>query len=234
MCLPPQAELRVPRDKQGPRGCLRLYIKTGDTINDFEQVSTDKEIRQEEKLGNKCKKAVLDERLRFVAGASGLEKHELIDMAEFKEKALLDIDGSSLQGDGLLGPDIADMMHDATRRRRKAKDDDIDGKASSDEDAASSKGARREGPEPSPCKGGWLDETKINKHEREFGRSVQAVESLIKGTQESIQLTLAEFRSTGDDAKDFLLGGVGGYSGPQGVVSSRIAPACGRVALALR
>lgn len=187
-----------------------MFIKTVDRIKDFQEFSADKGLRQEEKLNKNATAAQMQERMKYVTGGTGLETHQLLDYDEFAGKARAGFVASGSQatclGDGLLGPEVRDLLQDErTKRRRTAKDGD-ESEGDEDEDDDNGDGGanarpKREMPTPSPGKGEWLDETKINKAEREFLRSVVALEHSLKQTQSAVEQALAEFRASPEDAK---------------------------------
>eukprot|EP00971_Amphidinium_carterae_P331370 6464881-Amphidinium_carterae.2 len=59
----------VPRDQKGPRGVMRLWIKTRDVINRYASTSEDRVLQKAERLGKNPKEATLQARQKMVMGA---------------------------------------------------------------------------------------------------------------------------------------------------------------------
>ena len=112
----------VARDNKGPRNYLRLFVKVRDKVIDFEEMARQKSLDKEEKLGKNVSEAVLDNRMKFVYGQRGTEQHELGDFASMKRKAANAFaSGGVLAEEGLLAPDIEDLIEDVeakVKRRR--------------------------------------------------------------------------------------------------------------------
>lgn len=116
-----------PRDRDGPRNYLRLLIKVKDQVKNFQEAARQKELTKEEKLGKNASQATLDTRLGFVYGQHGLETHEVGDGQSMKRKAtqqlVLGKDGGDdiavLSSDGLLAPDVTDLLGNVTEKLRR-------------------------------------------------------------------------------------------------------------------
>ena len=115
----------VARDNKGPRNYLRLFVKVRDKVIDFEEMAKQKSLDKEEKLGKNVNEAVPDNRMKFVYGQHGTEQHELGDFASMKRKAANAFaSGGVLAEEGLLAPDIEDLIEDveAKIKRRRLGD----------------------------------------------------------------------------------------------------------------
>ena len=114
-----------PRDQLGPRNYLRLWVKTRDKISYFDEVSKDKELVKEERLGKAPSKAAIDNRLKLMAGDKGLESHELSDFGALTEKAVASIAAShgagesAMSGDGILGPDVEALLEGVNAKMKR-------------------------------------------------------------------------------------------------------------------
>ena len=117
-----------PRDQLGPRNYVRLWVKTRDKISYFDEVSKDKELVKEERLGKAPSRAAIDSRLKLMAGDQGLESHELSDFSALTEKAVASMAASqgagesAMSGEGILGPDVEALLEgvNAKMKRRTA------------------------------------------------------------------------------------------------------------------
>ena len=113
-----------PKDSKGPRGYTRLWIKTADKLSWYDDISKDKELSKEEKLGKNAKESVLAARMQMLTGDKGLEKHEL-DFQNVQDKAASAMAGSAggkdscFAGDGLLGPDVEDILGQVRAKRKR-------------------------------------------------------------------------------------------------------------------
>eukprot|EP00969_Alexandrium_andersonii_P163378 7221656-Alexandrium_andersonii.AAC.1 len=76
-----------PRDLDGPRGHLRLYVRTTTKITDFEEVSKEKTLTQEQRMNNKSTEAQLSDKLKQVFSSDGMESHDLSSFAALQAGA---------------------------------------------------------------------------------------------------------------------------------------------------
>lgn len=112
----------VARDNKGPRNYLRLFVKVRDKVTEFEEMAKQKSLDKEEKLGKNASEAVLDNRMKFVYGQHGTEQHELGDFASMKRKAANAFAGGGVLGEeGLLAPDIEDLMEDVEAKIKRTR-----------------------------------------------------------------------------------------------------------------
>ena len=118
---------KVPRDDKGPRGFIRLWVKTRDQISYFDELSKQKSLNAEEKLGKNPGEAALNARRNFLTGSAGFEKHEnaLGNFDAVKDKAAHamcsrnDASESAFDGEGVLGADVENLLENAQAKMRK-------------------------------------------------------------------------------------------------------------------
>ena len=200
----------VSRDNNGPRGYLRLYVKTGDKVIKFQEVGEQKELVQEEKLGKKPSEATLDNRMKFLAGSHGLEEHKLGDIQRLKQKGLQSFGSSqSLQGEGLMGPsvDALQAQVQAKMKRRKAEESEESRSQSADEGNEERQSDSKEKDSestPEKSKGGWFDAAaKTRKAERTYSQRIAALKLDLAKLDERMSETVADFQAKPDEAARF-------------------------------
>lgn len=200
----------VARDNNGPRGYLRLYVKTGDRVVKFQEVGEQKELTQEEKLGKKPSEATLDNRMKFLAGSHGLEEHKLGDIQSLKQKGLQSFGSSqSLQGEGLMGPslDALQAQVQAKMKRRNAEENEESSSQSADEGNEERQSDSKEKDSestPEKSKGGWFDAAaKTRKAERTYSQKIAALKVDLAKLDERMSEVVADFQAKPDEAVRF-------------------------------
>ena len=111
-----------PRDKLGPRGWVRLWVKTSDKLTKFDEVDKSKEFSKQEQLGKKPTDAAIANRLKFLAGAD-MDEHNIKDGDLMLDKAAHDMlaaesgsKDSIFREGGLLAPDVEGMVAKTKKR----------------------------------------------------------------------------------------------------------------------
>ena len=113
-----EADKDHPRDKDGPRNYLRLYVKVRDVVSKYQDISKKKEVEREERLGKNPSAATLESRMKLLTGDVGMECHDFGSIEKLQEKAAQAC-GSGLTGEGLLAPDVTEMLEEVKAKHRK-------------------------------------------------------------------------------------------------------------------
>ncbi|CAK9041292.1 unnamed protein product [Durusdinium trenchii] len=205
-----------PRDTAGPRGYIRLYVRTADKIIGFEEVSKEKEFTKEEKLGKNASKEVIESRLGFVMGDQGLHAHEVCDFEDMRHKAQTAFasshdqrsDNSAVANpflDGILAPDVDDLLQAVEKKKRKSGAKAEEKNESSDasgEEEEENDDENKKDPKDDP-KRSWFDqETQTIKAERAFKLQMEKVRAEMVKVSESMSDTLTKFRSQKSESQD--------------------------------
>ena len=198
----------VARDNAGPRGYLRLYVKTGDKVIKFQEVGEQKELTQEEKLGKKASAATLENRMKFIGGSHGLEEHKLGDIQALKQKGLQSFGSSqSLQGEGLMGPSLDALQTQVqAKMKRKAQENENDESSSTSTDEGNEENGKEKDSESTPekPKGGWFDAAaKTRKAERTFSQKVATLKGDLAKLDARMSEVVSDFQSKPDEAAQF-------------------------------
>ena len=116
-----------PRDREGPRNSLRLCVKTKDKIVQYNDVSREKELAKTANLGKKPTEGVIDASLKMLTGDKGMEDHDLTDFDAIMGKAKTSFagsaHGSALGGEGLLAPDVEELLQGVKAKLAKKRTD---------------------------------------------------------------------------------------------------------------
>ena len=189
-----------PRDHDGPRSYLRLWVATKTKISKYEDVSKSRSLQQEEMLGKDPKKAKIEDRMKQVMGNFGPNANDPCDFDELQERAKKAFasgpQGSSSFADGgLLGPtDIGQLRRDvrAKQKRPLRAQDSAEGNEAEEPGDDDGEGGDDE-PKVSPQKE-WLDETKIRKAQRAYMITVTNLETSMIQQLQQMEAIMAEFR----------------------------------------
>lgn len=208
-----------PRDENGPRGFLRLYVHTKDKLIGFAEVAKQKEYTKEEKLGKNASKEQIEARLRFVVGGQGLEKHEACDFEELRRKAkqsfARDSDQQSVLAEGILAPEVNEMIDSVKSKGKRtsgAKPPNDGGEGEEEEDESQEGGEEekdQEHQDSTKPKKGWFDqESQTNKAERTFKQQCQSLRGEMQKTQKEVMDTLSDFKADKAKSQDFVRAGL--------------------------
>ncbi|CAE7825398.1 SHE10 [Symbiodinium sp. CCMP2456] len=195
-----------PRDREGPRNYLRLFVKTKDKIIQYNDISREKELAKGANLGKKPSQSVVDASMKMLAGDQGMEEHDLADFSAVLSKAKTSFAGngqsSALAGDGLLGPDVEELLQGVkAKMAKKRTSDDMDDDTS--EEAGSEKAKKGTGGNPSPNKSEkWFDaESRTRKAERMWEQQMTNLRREMDKVSGDMTAVLTEFRGSSDASK---------------------------------
>ena len=187
------ADPKWPHDEDGPRGFVRLFVKTRTVVSQFQEVSKDKVLRREEKLGKKATAEDLLNRLRLVVGDEGMDQHEVGNWNRLMEDTHRSFSsgGNALGDSTIMAPDIEDLLNGVQSKKRKvsnkqdeAGDDNSDEPSAEDDSeaatpAAKSKGGQQKPPgEPADTPTKALAEEKVLKAEQYYMRGSKLLRTL--------------------------------------------------------
>ena len=206
-----EAEEWRPRDNCGPKGFLRLYVRTKDVVESYSETSMKKKLIQQENL-KKPTAEQLETRRQLVFSDTGLEEHGA-DFSDLSLQALSSAagkDGSSPSG--LLAPDVDDLIGAAqleSQKKRKAKGKGRGGKGGEAEDKSDAECESESEPQPEEKddaakakKGKWYDaDTKNLKAERDFKRQADSLRESMETVNQQMTAAVTEFRASAADAK---------------------------------
>ena len=199
-----------PHDEAGPRGYLRLYIKTKTLVKAFEETSQDKSFRKEDRLGKKASEEQIRQRMRSVLDSScdgQMADSEVGSFSDVMQRAhrafgAAGHDTGAAFDSGIAGDiDVSELLT-ATRsklKRKRPADNDGEDEEKDDDDQDGKDGAAGEPPTPEKV---WLDETKVRKAQRTY---MNGVDTLVQSMEETKQLmteALAVTRRSSEGAKD--------------------------------
>ena len=195
------ADADWPSDSAGPRGYKRLWVATRDVLTNFDEVSKDRVLRKEEKLGKNVSEETMETRMKMLTGATGTEAHEITDFERLRAStrsifaACNDVGGSAFDGDGVLAPQLETLIEQTQVKKRKFADDNSD-KMDSDDDDDDEVDGKEEPGSGTPKRQAWFDsETQTNKAERNFIRQCQQTADALKGVSAEMLSVIAEVRS---------------------------------------
>lgn len=201
------ADPEHPRDNDGPRGFLRLAVRTKDKIVDYSDMSKERTLSREEKMAKNSTHEQLKAKLTQVYAETGAKEHDFAEWSDLKRKAHLTFAANSgakaaaaFDAEGLMAPDLSDLVAEVARKRRRKGDqdesDDDEKEAEDEEEAAGD--SREEGDKVG--KQTWFDaETRTNKAERTFVKQTELLKATMTNMLENMQ---TEATTTSRNAKE--------------------------------
>ena len=218
-----------PRDKLGPRGYLRLWVKTKDQGERYSDISASKKLQLQEHTKKPTEKAIRSKMEVVFGDAADDEISANFNFDVLKSEALK-ASGHGGKMDGLMQEDLTEMMQTAqaaaARKKQKSshfsaeaeksnaeKDDESD---SQSYDASSKSGSEAQGEDQGSKKnkgkggkgkggggrGTWYDaETKNLKAQRDFTRGIDTLKTQMDQLEKDMSGTVAEFRQRPCDAQ---------------------------------
>jgi hypothetical protein len=178
------------KDKAGPRGFERCWVKTADRLGNIEQVLKRRRVEQEERLNKKATPEQLAAKVRVAldGGASSFSD----GMAAFSSsdaqsqhavfKGLSNSDGAGEAFSSFVEPDFDELMA-ASGKKRKVDEEE-------EEKEDETKDPSAEEPEKRP-KVGWFDaDTKVNAAQRRYEKGCEKIRAALSSTAAKMVETL--------------------------------------------
>ena len=201
----------IKKDNLGPKGFQRLAVPVKTLLAEFNELASQKELRQEERIGSKATAEAIGARARMVLSSDDPEAGQVAASSSFGDVNLADMRAKAKETgvdfEAMSTPSLAyyeEVAKKKTRRSSGAKSKASKG-SGDDREAASSdqedeKEEEKEKGEESPSKNAagkkWFDrETKCRKAERTFTESVDNLEKAMKQTLQETQDIMDEFRN---------------------------------------
>lgn len=194
------ADPSVPRDKDGPRGFLRLWVKTRDKISLYQDVSKSQEFSKSQKLGKKASQEEIEAKIKQVFESDVQDDNDDVSsvFATSKSlqgaamKAMAGLNTSAFDG-SMTAPSLEELQDMSAKKPRR-------GAAPSEETPSESPGSEGPSgkalPEKSPTKAAeWLEPTRVNKVLRLYEKKVATLKQHLEDLRAKMKGTICEFQS---------------------------------------
>ena len=179
------------RDKDGPNGFLRLWIKTADKVSMYEDIGKERSLNSTERMGKNVSDETLASRTRVML-SGGVGRGPTLP-GEIGTELLAKASGTTLFDGSLVEPEIADILEKSNKKRKVVQEELEEVKGETEDEAG--EGAGDENDEAKRGKAAWFDsETKVNAALRKYEKSTQKLRASLESTMTRMIESLAEIK----------------------------------------